>query len=133
MRLTGTPRARLAGFGEHSLNVEILTYADTGSWMEWHAIREDVFLRIMDIIDESGTSFALPAQTTYLARDKGLDAERQERAEATVRGWRDGDALPFPDMSETEIERLRGSVEFPPAGSVAHQPVPPAQSPPEDS
>ena len=69
------PRVRLIGFNEDSLKVEILAYTDTGVWAEWHAIREDVFLRVMQIVESSGIRLALPSQTTYFVRDDGLDNE----------------------------------------------------------
>ena len=37
-----------------------------GLWLE---IFEDLNLRIMDIVDKAGASFAFPSQTAYLARD----------------------------------------------------------------
>ena len=33
-------------------------------------------LRIMDLVEASGTSFAFPSQTLYLGRDAGVDAEK---------------------------------------------------------
>ena len=54
-------------------------------WSEFIAIREELFLRIMDIVHESGTGFAFPSQTLYLTRDKGLNADRSEIAETQVR------------------------------------------------
>jgi MscS family membrane protein len=33
------------------------------------AIREDLLLKIMDIVAASGTSFALPSRTLYVGRD----------------------------------------------------------------
>jgi MscS family membrane protein len=120
-KLTGEPRARLAGFGDYSLEVEILAYADTGNWTVWHGIREDVFLRVMDIVEESGTSFALPSQTTYIARDKALDQTRARGAEQAVKEWRESGELPFPDMAMARREELAGSVDFPPRGSVSRQ------------
>ena len=116
-----SPRARLIGFGSDALNVEIVCYSDTGVWAQWHAIREDVLLRIMEIIEASGTRLALPSKTTYVARDVGLDEERRRAAEQQVREWTEAGELPFPDMSEEQREALAGTLHFPPEGSVAHK------------
>ena len=112
------PRVRLIGFGDDALTVEVLCYTDTGVWAEWHAIREDMLLRLMEIIEASGTRLALPSKTIYFSRDVGLDDERKRAAERQVEGWTEAGKLPFPDMSEEQREALAGSLDFPPAGSV---------------
>jgi MscS family membrane protein len=116
-----SPRVRFVEFGESSLEVEILCYTDTGVWAEWHAIREDVYLRTMEIVKESGTSFAFPSQTTYFARDEGLDDERQQAAEQQVAAWRAAGELPFPDMASDDQEALTGTLDFPPKGSAVQE------------
>jgi len=115
------PRVRLIGFNEDSLKVEILAYSDTGVWAEWHAIREDVFLRVMDIIEASGTRLALPSQTTYFARDDGLDAEKKRAAEEQVHEWTAKGELPFPDMTQEQRDALSKTLEFPPSGSIEYK------------
>lgn len=117
------PRVRLIGFNDDSLKVEVMCYSDTGVWAEWHAIREDVFLRIMDIIEASGTRLALPSQTTYFARDDGLDDDKKRAAEEQVHEWTEKGELPFPDMTEEQREALKGSLDFPPTGSIEYKAV----------
>ena len=116
-----SPRVRLIGFGDDALTVEIVCYSDTGVWAKWHAIREDVLLRIIEVIEASGTRLALPSKTTYLARDDGLDEERRRAAEQQVREWTEAGELPFPDMSQKQRGALAGTLHFPPEGSVAHK------------
>ena len=115
------PRVRLIGFGDDALTVEILAYSDTGVWAEWHAIREDVYLRVMEIVESSGTRLALPSQTTYFARDDGLDDEKKRAAEEQVHEWTEKGELPFPDMTEEQREALTGTLDFPPAGSIEYK------------
>lgn len=115
------PRVRLIGFGDDALTVEILAYTDTGVWAEWHAIREDVFLRVMQIIESSGTRLALPSQTTYFVRDDGLDDDKKKSAEEQVREWTEKGELPFPDMTEEQREALAGTLHFPPVGSIEYK------------
>ena len=116
-----SPRVRFIGFADDALTVEIVCYSDTGVWAEWHAIREDVFLRTMEVIEAAGTSLAFPSKTIYYARDEGLDEERRRAAEQQVREWTEAGELPFPDMSEEQREALAGTLHFPPEGSVAHK------------
>jgi MscS family membrane protein len=115
---------RLIGFGDDALTVEVLCYTDTGVWAELHAIREDVFLHIITIIEESGTRLALPSNTTYFTKDGGLDEERRRAAEQQIRDWAEAGELPFPDMSEEQRAALAGTLHFPPEGSVAYKAEP---------
>lgn len=112
------PRVRLIGFGDDALTVELIAYSDTGIWAEWHAIREDVYLRVMEIIESSGTRLALPSQTTYFARDDGLDDEKKRSAEKQVQEWTEKGELPFPNMTEEQRKSLAGTLNFPPEGSI---------------
>ncbi len=112
-----TVRVRFAGYGESALKIDMRVYADTREWNDFFAIREDVFLRIYDLVTEAGTGFAFPSQTLYLGRDGGLDATAGERAEAAVTGWRRNGRLPFPRMTREEMERLAGTLDYPPRGS----------------
>lgn len=110
-------RVRLVGFGPSSLDLEVFAYASTSLWHEFLAIREDVLLRIMDVIERSGTSIAFPSQTLYLASDGGVDREKGRTAEDEVRRWREAGCLPFPDVPPERASSLRGTLDWPPAGS----------------
>jgi MscS family membrane protein len=112
-------RARFVGFGACSLDIEVFAYANTRDRVEFLGIQEDVLLRVMDMVAESGTGFAFPSQTLYFGRDGGLDTKRTEVAEAQVRHWRDEGRLPFPDFSPEQMQRIRGSLVYPPPGSTA--------------
>ena len=117
-RITDKPaRVRFVGFGDCSLDVEIFAYAQTRSRNEFLAIREDVFLRIMNIVTEAGTRFAFPSRTIYQTRDGGLVGDRVEAAEAEVRSWRSEGALPFPDFAEEYRQQVRNTLDYPPEGS----------------
>lgn len=114
----GTVRIRYEGPGENARLVNICVYALTTDWNDFFAIREDVFLRIDDILAEAGTAYAFPSRTLYLGRDEGIDAERKVDAEAIVAGWRQSQRLPFPHFSEDQTAKLRGTLDYPPRGSV---------------
>ena len=90
-------RVRFVGFGASSLDIELFAYVKTTKRPEFLGVREDVFLRVMEIVNESGTGFAFPSQTLYLGRDSGLDPKKTEVAEAQMRQWRDEDHLPSPN------------------------------------
>jgi MscS family membrane protein len=110
-------RVRFIGFGDSSQDVEIFAYAMTPDWNEFLGIQEDVLLRIVEIIQQSGSGFAFPSQIHYFARDGGLDVDRTQRAEAHVRQWREEGLLPFPDFTPEQVQRMRGTIVYPPPGS----------------
>jgi MscS family membrane protein len=110
-------RARFRGFGDCSLDIELFVYVLSDDYDEFLGIAEDINLRIMDIVAESGTGFAFPSQTAYVARDYGLDAERARAVEAEVQAWRAEGTLPFPALDPGRIATLDGSLDFPPKGS----------------
>ena len=112
-----TVRVRFADYGASSLDIQIRAYALTREWNEYFAIREDVFLRVNQLVAESGTSFAFPSQTLYLGRDDGLDEERSHSAMANVAAWRRAGQLPFPTMEAAKAEALAGTLDYPPYGS----------------
>lgn len=74
-------RVRFTGFGDSSLNVDIFAYVGTSDWNEFLAVQEDICLRMIDLIEASGTGFAFPSQTLYLARDGGRDSDKSAAAE----------------------------------------------------
>ena len=113
---------RFDGFGAYSLDIEMFAYIRVKPWLEYRAIREDINLRIMDIIKEAGTGFAFPSQTAYLGRDTGLDAERGHEAETRVREWRSKGQLPFPEFDEGLRWEKQDILDYPPEGSPEYKP-----------
>ncbi len=110
-------RARFTGFGASSLDIEVFAYVKTTVRTEFLSVQEDIWLRVMDIVAQSGTGFAFPSQTLYLGRDDGLDVKRTEAAEVQVRQWREKDRLPFPNFSPEQLREMRDSLAYPPPGS----------------
>ena len=92
-----TSRVRFSGFGPSSLEVELFVYVRTRDANDYLSVREDLCLRVMDIVSTAGTAFALPAQTNYSA-EAGLDAERAGAAAAEVQRWRNEGKLPLPEF-----------------------------------
>ena len=72
-------------------------YVRTRDNLEFLAVREDLCLRIMDIVTAAGTALALPAQANYAAA-AGLDAERAGAASAEVQRWRTEGTLSLPEF-----------------------------------
>lgn len=113
-------RVRLVDLGPYALELEIFAYVRTRDYNEFLAVREDIYLRIMDIVAESATGFALPSQTIYRGSD-GLDPARARAVEAEVRRWRAEGTLPMPDSPPERLAELRDTLDYPPNGSPAQQ------------
>ena len=110
-------RVRFIGFGNSSLDLEVFAYVLETEYEPFLHIQEDLLLRIMDIVEASGSGFAFPSQTTYLAGDAGLDGAKSQKAIDTVRQWREQGKLPFPDFSPETISEFEGKIEYPPLES----------------
>jgi MscS family membrane protein len=107
-------RVRFVRFGASSLDIELFAHCNAGSWSEFQAIREDVLLNVMRILEETGVSIAFPSQTTYLGRDTPPDPAAREAATAEMRQRISEGRWPFPDLDPGESDRLHGTLEYPP-------------------
>jgi MscS family membrane protein len=118
-----TAAIRFANVDPSALRLEITAYVLTQDSSEFAAIREDLLLRISEIVGRSGTAFAFPSQTLYLGRDLGVDREKAAAAEKQVQEWRAQHQLPFPDFTPADKASFRGSIPYPPPeSSVAKKP-----------
>ena len=77
----GTSRIRLNDFAGAAFELELFAYAQTGDWMEFTAIRQDVILKVAEIVEAAGTQFAGPTHLTYLAGDPAVaPGKRDDRS-----------------------------------------------------
>jgi MscS family membrane protein len=119
---TKSVRVRLTDISGSSLTLEVFAYILTRDFNEFAAIREDVLLRIMDVLEDSGGGLALPSQTLYLSRDSGVAKDKVENAVKKIADLRDGKQLPFPDHNQDDIAALKGSIEYPQPESAVRKP-----------
>ncbi|MCG8413356.1 MAG: mechanosensitive ion channel family protein [Pseudomonadales bacterium] len=61
------------GYGPSSLDFFIYTFTKTTNWIRFHEIKQDVLLKIIDIVHSHGADFAFPTTTL-----DGLDVIRPE-------------------------------------------------------
>ena len=114
---TQTVRVRLTELAASSLNVEVLSYVLTKDYNEYAAVREDLLLRMMDLMEDSGGSLAFPSQTLYISRDTGVEKEKAETAQKKIAELREDKKLPFPDFHQEDISSFKGSIDYPPKDS----------------
>jgi MscS family membrane protein len=93
----GTTRVRLIELASSALNVELVCYILTRDFEEFAAVREEILMRIMNLVEDSGASLASPSQTLYLSSDapnkdkiaalkKMIDANQTQQATSTDGG-----------------------------------------------
>lgn len=116
-------RVRFTNFGSQSLDIEIVAYVLTSVNAEFLAIKEDILLRIMDVVHKSGTSFAIPSQIMYQREHEFLSAERKAEAEASIAQMRAQNTLPMPEFSDEQISKLDDTIHYPPKGAANDDPT----------
>jgi MscS family membrane protein len=111
-------KVRFGGLTANGYRVEITAYIDANNIDTAEEIEEDLYLRILDIVEASGTTFAYPSQTLYMARDKGTDADKTTLTEETVKKWKENKEVRLPSFEPEHIEKLQGTIIYPPEDSV---------------
>lgn len=110
-------RVRFIEVGDDALKLEVYAYIDVADFDQFLAVKEDLLLRMMEVIAKSGSGFALPSQAIYYAKDQGISSELAAEAAEQVREWRDAEALSIPSFDPEKIESLKDTIPYPPEGS----------------
>ncbi len=110
-------RVRFLEYGSDSLQVELFAYIHAQDYNEFLAVQEDINLRLAHVIEESGSGFAFPSQTVYLSKDAGLSKTKSGDAEKKVQQWMQDGELELPEFDGETINRLKGTIKYPPEGS----------------
>lgn len=120
-------RVRFHSFADYALNIEIVGYITTSVFDQFLAIREDIYLAIMDIVKEAGTDFAFPSQTIYFERGAGIDKAKAKDVENIVADWKRSNQVPLPSFPDDMRASLANTRRYPPQESWV------VQSQPEDA
>jgi MscS family membrane protein len=73
-----------SGFGASSLDIDVMCWFQVTDFNEFRAIRQEVLLELMRVVEDAGTGFAFPTRTIHLLNDnpapsgstaKGTDSE----------------------------------------------------------
>jgi MscS family membrane protein len=70
-----TARVRLTEVTTSAINVELVCYILTRDFDEFATAREELLLRIMKFVEDSGTNLASASQTLYLSGDPGAKSK----------------------------------------------------------
>ena len=74
-------RIRVADVSSAAFNMELWAYIKIGDWAQFTGIRQDVILKIVEIIEASGTRLAAPTRLTYVSNDGGDRSAAMARRE----------------------------------------------------
>jgi len=114
-------RVRFIGFGTSSLRMEINCYILVSTLDTSLEVKEDLLLRIMDIVAESGSGFAFPSQTLYFAQDEGVSEEKTRTASEKVKTWKENEELQIPRFHTDKITEIEDSIVYPPEGAAINK------------
>lgn len=70
----------LLEFGASSVNIMVYTFTRTTDWIAFHGIKEDVLLRIANIVEGHGAEMAFPTSTVHLANPEPPDDQSRDGA-----------------------------------------------------
>ena len=59
---------RFDRFDDSSLGIFVYTFTNTSDWEKYLEIREDINLKIMEIVHRNGSDFAFPSQSIYVEK-----------------------------------------------------------------
>jgi hypothetical protein len=63
---------RVSGFGSSSIDIEVRAHVDTDDFGVFTGVQQQLLLLIYEIVEATGSGFAFPSSTTYLADDTGI-------------------------------------------------------------
>jgi MscS family membrane protein len=75
-------RARFFRLGPFSLDIEVFAYINAGGWDAFLVVQQELLLRVLEIVEQSGTVIAFPSQKLYLAESGGAGAGPAEGLQA---------------------------------------------------
>ena len=64
-----TARVRFRRLNAYTLDVEVFAYVLAPDWTTFLGAQEELLLALMHVVEEAGSGFAFPTQTTYLASE----------------------------------------------------------------
>jgi MscS family membrane protein len=75
---------RFKDLAASSLDIEVMAWFQTPEWSVFQAVRQEVLLQFMEVVESAGTSFAFPTRTIHVApspRGDGAGADRPTASE----------------------------------------------------
>ncbi len=57
---------RFRAFADSALEIEVMAWFQTADWNEFTAIRQEILLQFMEVVEGAGSGFAFPTRTVHL-------------------------------------------------------------------
>lgn len=70
-------------FGPSSMDFFLYTFTKTTDWAQYHEIKQDVLLKIEDIVSSAGAEIAFPTQRVHLSTEPSLQLSKELPAMAS--------------------------------------------------
>ena len=104
-----TARVRLTEVTSSAINVELFCYVLTLNFDEFATAREQLLLRIMKFVEDSGTNLASASQTLYLGGDPASKKDKNDVAAQKVIEAAEGKQLPSAGVADKGSSSAQGS------------------------
>jgi len=65
-------------FGERAVEIELFSYVLTTDFPEFLAVREDLLLQAVGVVESSGSGFAQPTEFVYIDHSVAGDGQPRE-------------------------------------------------------
>ncbi len=114
------PIVRFTGITSSSLKIEVYSYVEAPNWDTAQEIHEDLLLHMMDVVAKSGTFFAMPSQMAYSPTEL-YDSEKAAEVAGIVNNWQEKGEMQLPKFDAAQVEKLKGTLKYPPKGSVVKE------------
>lgn len=76
--LSRTLIVNFVSFGPSSLDFFVYTFTKTTDWVRFHEIKQDVMLKILDVVTRNGADVAFPTQTLHVEQALQMQADHSE-------------------------------------------------------
>jgi MscS family membrane protein len=95
-------------FNASSLDIMVYTFTKTTQWVKFHEVKQDVLLKISEIIEGYGAEVAFPTRTLHLPEGVRLASDASK--EGKRKGQSDADAVEGDeDLADDDQNRSSGS------------------------
>ena len=116
---------RLSEFGNSAYVLDVFAFVMAADWNDFLAIKEDLNLRIAEIVRDSRDQLRLPLADGLLHPRHRCRRGARGGKRGEVRQWREEKRLPFPDYDFAERAEMADTLPFPPEDSPDYRPSPP--------
>ncbi|GHE31174.1 hypothetical protein GCM10017764_12820 [Sphingobacterium griseoflavum] len=114
-------RVRFVNVSKEGLKFEIFAYINAVDFDMFLSVQEDLYLHLLEVIKGSGTDLARSSQSIYIQQEEVATTEKKDEIEAQVRAWKEKNELQIPDFEEQHIANIRGTISYPPEGSIKYK------------